>query len=149
MTPGPSGACGAVEEALLIRHESDVFAARRLVRDVAKREGMRLAETEALVTAVSEIARNVLVHAGSGRLSLGVSTEGDDRTLVVVTVDEGQGIPDLQRAMTDGYSTKGGLGYGLSGAQRLTDAFEIVSEVGRGTTVTLKKRIHPCFGRRG
>jgi serine/threonine-protein kinase RsbT len=120
-------------------HESDVFAARQLVREMADLEGMSEADTEAFVTAVSEITRNVLVHAGRGELGVRVQVRPEGRWLVVVVVDHGDGIPDLERAFVDGYSTGGGLGLGLSGARRLADSMDIDSVIGRGTTVTLRK----------
>lgn len=96
---------------------------------------------EALATATSEVARNIFLHAKSGEL-LTVTEEDGRRTVVVVAQDDGPGIADTQRAIEDGYSTGSGLGLGLSSARRLVDQFELVSEIGRGTTVTLKKWAH-------
>lgn len=117
---------------------SDADWARYTVHELAVREGFRQARAVALATAVSEIARNIVVHAGRGKLSVVPITDGPRHGIVVVARDEGPGIPDIERAMEDGYSTKkGSLGLGLSGAKRLVDEFEIESSVGEGVTITL------------
>jgi serine/threonine-protein kinase RsbT len=116
---------------------SDVDWARHTVHQLAVREGFREARAVALATAVSEIARNIVVHAARGRLSVVPITDGPRHGIVVVARDEGPGIPDIARAMEDGYSTKGSLGLGLSGAKRLVDEFEIESVDGEGVTITL------------
>ena len=128
---------------LTLRDESDLVVARRHVRELGQREGLSSVGIEQLATAVTEIARNVLIHARSGTLSArperGVRA-GVERNLVVVVVkDDGPGISDIGEAMVDGYSTGEGLGMGLAGARRLVDAFALDSAVGRGTTVTLEK----------
>jgi serine/threonine-protein kinase RsbT len=94
---------------------------------------------EALATAVTEIARNIVVHAWSGEIALGILEQDTRRGVIVTARDAGPGIADLERAMLDGFSTGTGLGYGLPGARRLVDEFEIESKVGVGTMVTLKK----------
>jgi serine/threonine-protein kinase RsbT len=122
-----------------IRNESDLTVARRSVREFAARAGLANAEAEALATAVTELARNVLDHAIYGSLRL-QAAEMDGRLGVKAIVrDEGPGIPDIARAMQDGYSTNAGLGLGLPGARSLVDEFRIDTEVGRGTTITLWK----------
>jgi serine/threonine-protein kinase RsbT len=125
-----------------IRAEPDVYAARARARALALAQGFREGGAGAVATAVSEVARNILVHAGAGEILLEVAKEGGRRGVVVVARDEDPGIPDLEAAMRDGYSTGGGLGLGLSGARRLMDEFQIVSAVGEGTTVTMKKWAH-------
>lgn len=128
---------------LTLRDESDLVVLRRHVRELGQREGLSGVAIEALATAVTEIARNVLLHARLGRVSMGGGhgvRGGIQRHFVAVAVqDDGPGIPDVAKAMADGYSTGGGLGMGLSGARRLVDAFELRSVVGEGTTVTLEK----------
>ncbi|HTV25776.1 MAG TPA: ATP-binding protein [Polyangiaceae bacterium] len=128
---------------LTLRDESDLVVARRHVREVGQSQGLSALSIEQLATAVTEIARNVLVHARSGMLSVRgerAVREGAARDLVVVVVaDEGPGISDVGAAMVDGYSTGGTLGMGLAGARRLVDAFAVDSVVSRGTTVTLEK----------
>jgi serine/threonine-protein kinase RsbT len=129
-----------VRARIAVREEPDVAVARRHARDLALREGFAEGRTGAIVIAVSEIARNIVVHAGTGEIWLGVATEGARRAIVVVARDPYPGIADVERAMQDGYSTGGGgLGLGLSSARRLMDEFEVVSAVGEGTTITMKK----------
>jgi serine/threonine-protein kinase RsbT len=92
-----------------------------------------------ITTAISEIARNTVLYAKAGHITVCRIQEGEKRGLMVVVQDDGPGIPDVALAMQDGYSTLGSLGIGLSGAKRLVDEFEIVSEVGKGTAITMKK----------
>jgi serine/threonine-protein kinase RsbT len=125
-----------------IRHEADVAVARARARELAVREGLSEARAAALATAVSEVARNILVHAGDGEVVLSPVEEAGRRGLQAVARDEHRGIADVEAAMTDGYSTGGGLGLGLPSARRLVDEFSIVSGIGEGTTVTLKKFAH-------
>jgi len=99
-----------------------------------------------MVTAVSEIARNVLVHAGGGEIVMRVECEADRTGIVAIATDDGPGILSIDAAMADGHSTGAGLGLGLPSARRLVDEFQIQSLVGHGTTVTLKKwltRVNP------
>jgi serine/threonine-protein kinase RsbT len=124
---------------LILADESDVGVARRRARKLGEQQGLLANAVEALATAVSEIARNVIVHAGRGELVLGVVHNGGRVGIEAVARDDGPGIPSLEDAMRDGYSTGNGLGLGLPGAQRLVDEFEIRSIVGEGTTVTLRK----------
>lgn len=122
-----------------MREEPDVAVARQRVREVALEAGLDESATEALATATSEIARNVVVHASGGEILLGVVNERHRRGVVVIARDGGPGIADPERAMLDGYSTTQTLGIGLSGARRLVDEFELATKVGAGTTVTMKK----------
>ncbi len=122
---------------VFISGPSDVDWARHTVRQLAAREGFQEARAVALTTAVSEVARNILVHAGRGKLSVAPVTDGPRHGIVVVARDEGPGIADIARAMEDGYSSKGTLGLGLSGAKRLVDEFEIESIVGEGVRIAL------------
>ncbi len=92
-----------------------------------------------IATAISELARNIVLYAKSGEIHLSSIEHGDKRGIAVVARDEGPGIPDIRRALQDGYSTSRSLGLGLPGVRRLMDEFEIVSEVNRGTRVTVKK----------
>ena len=118
--------------------DSDVAWTRQVVRELGTQEALPEPRMAALATAVSEIARNIVVHAGSGEVSFCPVADGDRRGVFVVARDDGPGIPDVARAMQDGYSTKGGgLGAGLAGAKRLVDEFEIVSAPGEGVTVTM------------
>jgi serine/threonine-protein kinase RsbT len=118
--------------------ESDVTVARRRARELASQQGLAEAHAEALATAVTEIARNIVIHAGAGEILLG-AVEEPRRGVVVTAYDRGPGIPNVEQAMQDGFSTKDSLGFGLSGARRLVDEFEIESKLGAGTTVILRK----------
>jgi serine/threonine-protein kinase RsbT len=122
-----------------IRDESDVVVARRRTRELASQQRLSEAAAEALATAVTEIARNIVVHAGSGEILFGLIVDAPRRGVIVTARDTGPGIPRIEQAMQDGFSTRGGLGFGLPGARRLVDEFEIESKVGEGTTVTLRK----------
>jgi serine/threonine-protein kinase RsbT len=122
-----------------ISGEWDVAVAVKKARELARREGLPQAAVEALATAVSEVVRNIVVHGGKGELVLKCADGDGRRGVVAIGRDEGPGIPDLEKALQDGYSTAGSLGFGLSGARRLVDQFEIVSGVGTGTTVTMTK----------
>lgn len=129
---------------LPIRDESDVAMARQQVREWGALEGLREDKIAALATAVSEIARNILVHAGHGELLFAAALSGQRRGVIVVAQDWGAGIADIALAMQDGYSTGGGLGLGLAGAQRLVDEFEIESTTGAGVKVTLRQWASPA-----
>jgi serine/threonine-protein kinase RsbT len=124
---------------LPIREEADIVTARRTVREIATQAGFATSDVARLVTAASELARNVYRYAGSG-LMRWQKLERDSRVVIELKfIDEGPGIADIAGAMKEGFSSGGGLGIGLSGAKRLTDEMEIESVVGKGTTVTLRK----------
>src|SRR5437588_3210132 len=110
----------------------DVVRIRQLVRECAVTAGLSLVDQTKLVTAASELARNTLVHGGGGEVTM--STEHDDRgaTIRLVFVDHGPGIPDVEQALTDGYTTQSALGLGLGGARRLVHEFEIDTSPGKG-----------------
>jgi serine/threonine-protein kinase RsbT len=112
-----------------------VVAARQIVRRWAVDLGFSLVEQTKLVTATSELARNVIQHGGGGHMTLEVVSEGARRGLRLTFEDEGPGIPDVDLAMKQGYTTGGGLGLGLPGSKRLCDDFSIHSRVGQGTRV--------------
>ena len=131
----PPGRCLCIP----IREEVDVAIARQSVRQLAPHAGLSGSAAHALTTAVSEVAHNIVRHAGVGELTVRVVEEHGRRGLIAVARDAGPGIPDAERAMQDGYSTANGLGLGLSSARRLVDGFELVSDIDRGTTVTLTK----------
>jgi serine/threonine-protein kinase RsbT len=122
-----------------INHDGDIVAARQKGRELAARIGFTGSDLTIIATAISEIARNIVVYAQRGEVSLGVEERGSKRGIVVIARDAGPGIPDIEQAMRDGYSTANSLGLGLPGARRLMDEFEIVSKVGEGTIITMRK----------
>ena len=125
---------------LPIRSGDDVVRVRQQVRVVAAKSGLSLVDQTKLVTAASELARNALMHGGGGLARIEVVTSGQGRSGVRVGfTDEGPGIADVDRALTDGWSSGDGLGLGLSGARRLVDEFELTSKPGSGTSVLVVK----------
>jgi serine/threonine-protein kinase RsbT len=127
-------------EDLPIRAGDDVVRVRQQVRAVAAAAGMSLIDQTKVVTAASELARNTLVHGGGGAARIEKVTSAAGRAGVRVAFeDSGPGIPDLDLALTDGWSTGTGMGLGLSGARRLVDEFSLTSETGSGTTVVMTK----------
>ena len=126
-------------DTLPIRSGDDVVRIRQLVRTKAQEIRLSLVDQTKLVTAASELARNTLVHGGSGNAVVETVERNGRRGVRAAFVDTGPGIPDLDLAMTAGWTSGGGLGLGLSGAKRLVDEFDIDTEVGRGTSVTVVK----------
>ncbi|HEV8269236.1 MAG TPA: anti-sigma regulatory factor [Thermoanaerobaculia bacterium] len=122
-----------------IRSAADIVSARQEGRNLAGKIGFAGSDLTVIATAISEVARNILEHAKQGRIILDLVHHGSRVGLQVVADDSGPGIPDIPRALQDGYSTHRGLGLGLPGCRRLMDEFEIASESGRGTTVTMRK----------
>lgn len=122
-----------------IMRDGDIVEARRRGRDLAQQIGFSGSDLTIIATAISEIARNIVVYAGRGEISIEIAQRDGRRGILVVASDEGPGIGDIERAMRDGYSTGNSLGLGLPGARRLMDDFEITSKVGQGTTVTMRK----------
>jgi serine/threonine-protein kinase RsbT len=122
-----------------IRAETDMVRVRNSVRTLANQLKFSLVEQTKLVTAASEIARNTLIYGKGGTLRAEVLEEDSRKGLKLVFEDHGPGIPDIELAMTDGYTSGGGLGLGLSGARRLVSEFAIESSVGSGTRITLLK----------
>jgi serine/threonine-protein kinase RsbT len=127
------------EAAVRIQHDVDVLTARKAARALAMRLGFASTDLALIATAISEVARNILVYAKRGEITLEAVEERVRRGIVVTARDEGPGIADLEKAMQDGYSSGDGLGLGLPGARRLMDEFSIESKVGEGTTIVMKK----------
>jgi serine/threonine-protein kinase RsbT len=123
-------------EVVPCRTDADVVAARQEVRRWATELRFSLVEQTKMVTAASELTRNAVQYGGGGTMRLDALADGARRGLRLVVEDQGPGIPDLARAMTDGYTTGGGLGLGLSGSRRLANEFDIHSAPGQGTRVT-------------
>jgi serine/threonine-protein kinase RsbT len=113
--------------------------AREAGRDLAVRAGLSATEATEMVTAISEVARNIVQYAGAGLIRMQLIEQGERSGVRVVAADKGAGIKDLGRALEDGYSTHGGLGLGLPGARRLMDEFVIRSAPECGTQVTMHK----------
>jgi serine/threonine-protein kinase RsbT len=120
-----------------IRSSEDVVGVRQTVRQRAVDLGFNLVDQTKIVTAASELARNTLIYGGGGVLRLEGIEEGARRGLRLTFEDQGPGIPNLDLALKDGYTTGNGLGLGLSGARRLSNEFAIDSKVGEGTRVTI------------
>jgi serine/threonine-protein kinase RsbT len=136
MTAG--GDIAAVER-IAVSSDQDVVRVRQLVRTIAVAVKLSLVDQTKLVTAASELARNTLVYGGGGTVEVGRVENGRRTGIRIVFADQGPGIADLELALTDGYTTGGGLGLGLSGARRLVDEFDIDTLVGRGTTISVTK----------
>ncbi|MFI5894187.1 ATP-binding protein [Actinoplanes sp. NPDC051513] len=126
-------------EQIAVGSDQDVVRVRQLVRTVAVAVKLSLVDQTKLVTAASELARNTLVYGGGGTVEVSRVDNGRRQGIRIVFADQGPGIVDLDLALTDGYTTGGGLGLGLSGARRLVDEFTVDTAAGQGTTVTVTK----------
>lgn len=129
----------ALELRIPVQGEEDVVVARQEARKFASELGLNATESTYVVTAISELARNIFVYAREGEIVLTAVAEGPKRGVAVLARDDGPGIDDIRQAMQDGYSTSGGLGMGLGGARRLMDEFDITSKPGEGTTISAVK----------
>jgi serine/threonine-protein kinase RsbT len=119
--------------------DADIVTARQKGRELASRCGFATTDLAVIATAISELARNIVRYALHGEIVLRLVDDHPRRGVEVVATDDGPGIPDLAHAMEDGYSTSGGLGLGLPGTRRLMDEFEITSDFGKGTKVTVRR----------
>jgi serine/threonine-protein kinase RsbT len=126
-------------ETVAVRSDADIVHARQLVREWARQQGFSLVDQTKIVTAASELARNTLHYGGGGTVRLDVLNAGSRVGLQLTFKDCGPGIPDLDLAMRDGYTTGGGLGLGLGGAKRLSNEFDIESQPGQGTCVRIAR----------
>ncbi len=124
---------------LPIRSDEDVVRLRQSVREQMIAAGFSLIDQTKMITAASELARNTLRYGGGGEAHLQKLLQGVRKGIGLTFIDHGPGIPDIARALTDGYTTGGGMGLGLSGAKRLADEFDIESAPGQGTTVRICK----------
>jgi serine/threonine-protein kinase RsbT len=127
------------DELMSVTSSSDIVSVRQVVRKWAVELGFSLIDQTKIVTAASELARNMVDYGGGGKLQLEALSEGIRRGLRLTFEDQGPGIPDIELALKDGYTTGGGLGLGLSGSKRLVNEFEIVSRVGEGTRIAITK----------
>ena len=127
------------ENSIPVRSEADIVFARQKGRELAAALGFRSTDLTLIATAISELAHNIVLYARRGRIVVKRIERNGGRGIMVVARDDGPGIPNVAQALQSGFSTSGGLGLGLPGVRRLTDEFDIVSAVGRGTIVTVKK----------
>ncbi len=137
-----------IDRSIEIREDFDIIRARARARVLAEALGFGIVDQTRIATAVSEIARNALIHGGGGKLTL--STINDKEGLEIVVIDQGPGIPNVDLVTDEGYegcSTSGGLGLGLRGAMRLMDEFHIESKPKAGTKVTMRKWLASGFRR--
>ncbi|PIM51786.1 anti-sigma regulatory factor [Roseateles chitinivorans] len=125
--------------ALPIRGESDIVLARQLVRRLTQELRFSLVDQTKMITAASELSRNTLIYGGGGEMTWQFVQAGVRTGLQLAFIDQGPGIPDLELAMKDGWTSGNGLGMGLSGSKRLVNDFEIDSAPGRGTRVTITR----------
>ncbi len=130
------------ETRVLITSALDIVTARQRGRSLATELGFEGTEVTLVAAAISEVARNIVEYAKSGEILFQPVKNGTKQGLCVVARDQGPGIADVAQAMQYGYSTRRGLGVGLPGAKLLMDEFDIVSKLGAGTTITMKKWLH-------
>lgn len=119
--------------------EWDIVAARQLGRNVAKELGFGTVDQARITTAISELARNIYLYAGQGKIEIQQLTENGLKGILIIAADQGPGIPDIRKVMEDGFSTSGGLGAGLPGVKRLMDEFKIETIPGEGTDIRATK----------
>ena len=124
-------------EVLLIKNSSDVVFVRQRVRVWALELKLSLVDQTKIVTAASELGRNTLEHGGGGELEIAEVTNGARKGIRLTFSDKGPGIEDVKLALTDGFTSKQGMGLGLGGSKRLMNEFDIKTAVGEGTTVTV------------
>jgi serine/threonine-protein kinase RsbT len=119
--------------------EADIVAARGLGRKVALRLGFSTTEATLVATAISELTRNIVTYAKRGEIVIRMRANSGRLGIEIVAMDQGPGIPSVEQALKPGFSTSGGLGLGLPGVRRVSDEFQVTSEVGKGTTVRALK----------
>ena len=137
--PAVGGGTNTHELSIPVACDLDIIAARQKGRELAQKMGFAPSDVTMIATAISELARNIILYAQRGEIALREILQSGTPGIVIVARDEGPGIPDVRRALEDGYSTSRSLGLGLPGVRRLMDWFDVVSEVDRGTVVTVKK----------
>ncbi|HLR10365.1 MAG TPA: anti-sigma regulatory factor [Sporosarcina sp.] len=124
-----------------IINEWDIVAARQLGRNEAKKLGFSTVDQARITTAISELARNIYLYAGKGKIEISPIFKGSRKGISIVAADEGPGISNIRKVMDDGFTTSGGLGAGMPGVKRLMDEFDIITKQGEGTTITIVKWI--------
>ena len=128
-----------LEATVTIEKEKDIVTARQRGRELASEAGFAGTDQTLIATAISEVARNILAYAHHGEVRLRLVEDGGRRGIVVEARDDGPGIADIELAMRDGYSTTKSLGLGLPGARRLMDELKVDSQLGKGTTITMRR----------
>ena len=128
-----------MQETIQILSEADAIVARQRGREVARALGFSVVDQTRIAISISELARNIILYAGTGEVLITELTAGDDAGIEVIAADNGPGIADLNMALLDGYSTSNGLGMGLPGTKRLMDEFSIETAAGVGTRITIRK----------
>lgn len=123
----------------IIEDEFDIVKTRQLIRHHAKQLAMGIVDQTRVTTAASELFRNMYNYAGGGEVLVDTGIVNEKKALIITCVDHGPGIEDMELAMSDGYTTGMGLGYGLPGTKRLVDRFEILSKINEGTIVRIMK----------
>jgi serine/threonine-protein kinase RsbT len=126
-------------ETLPVATEQDIVIVRQTVRKLAIEQGFSLVDQTKIVTAASELARNTVVYGGGGKLVWELLLDGMRKGVRLTFQDQGPGIPNLELALTDGWTSGKGMGMGLSGSKRLVNEFEIQSELGKGTRVMIAR----------
>ena len=124
---------------VLIQSEGDIISVRKTIRDAARASGFGVTDVTRIVTAASELTRNMYLYAGAGTMRWHRLNASGNVGIELIFEDQGPGIADIAQAMEPGYSTGGGLGLGLPGSKRLMDEMDIKSGIGGGTTVTVRK----------
>ena len=127
------------DTSVTIEREGDIVTARQKGRELAAAAGFSRTDQTMIALAISEIARNIISYAQRGTVTLCRVEHNGRRGVQIIARDDGPGIADIELAMRDGYSTGNSLGVGLPGAKRIMDEFELISNPGSGTTVTMKK----------
>jgi serine/threonine-protein kinase RsbT len=127
------------DKAAIIRSDLDIVIARTMARDLAKSLGFGAIDQARIATAVSELARNIFLYAGTGTVTIRAIERTSRKGMEILCEDQGPGIADVNMVMQDGYSTSRGMGMGLPGAKRLMDEFDIRSQEGMGTTIVCRK----------
>lgn len=127
------------EKRIRIITDADIVRARQQGRDLASALSFSPSDLTVIAAAISEVARNIHSYAGHGEIRVGLIERNGRKGIIIVAEDQGPGIRNVDLALQDGYSTSGSLGLGLPGVRRLVDEFEIQTEVGKGTSITMRK----------
>ena len=130
-----------LKSSINIKYEWDIVEARQLGRDIARGLGFGTVDQARITTAISELARNIYLYAGHGKMCFEVIENVNQKGICLIALDEGPGIKDISLVMQDGFTTSGGLGTGLPGVKRLMDEFDVKSEIGKGTKIETIKLV--------